>query len=199
MGLFYRRPLAICAFSFILASVLGFYLSTGMKIQIAIIALCIFVMAFVLAIAIKKYRLKIIAVSCCFLAIAGSLGHSVLFISQPKEVASEIAGDNTVLCYVIDVKNESDSSAKYLVKVKNVGGKSVDIRGYLSCGFPVDVDPGDEIYGAGNIVAHENDEIHSDGAIVSVYMSDINKCYARYSSEGKGFFDLLSSECGLEI
>lgn len=199
MGLFYRRPLALCAFSFILASVLGFYLSTGVKLQIAIVSFCLFVIVLVLAFVIKKFKLKLLALSICFIAIIGSFGHSALFISQPKENASQLVGKNTALCYVVDVKSVSENSANYLVKINNVGGNTTDIRGYLYCDFNADINMGDEIYGIGNINMVANDKIASDGAILTVHMSDINKCYARYSSEGKGFFDILFSECGLEI
>jgi hypothetical protein len=140
-----------------------------------------------------------LALSICFIAVIGSLGHSVLFISQPKENASQLVGKNTALCYVVDVKSVSENSANYLVKIKNVGGKTTDIRGYLYCDFNADINMGDEIYGIGNIDMVADDKIASDGAILTVHMSDINKCYARYSSEGKGFFDILFSECGLEI
>ena len=199
MGLFYRRPLALCAFSFILASVLGFFADSKYKLIIFITALFLCLLALFLSFKIKKYNRRIITVSICFLAIACSFLHSFLFISRPKEAAENIEGRNAVLCYIVDKTYISDNITEYEVKVKNVGGTSTNVRGRLTCNFVSDVDMGDEIYGAANVEALKDGDIYSDGILVDVYMEDISKCYARYTSTGKGYGELLISECGAEI
>ena len=197
MGLFYRRPLALCAFAFILAAAAGFYLDSNIKLPLIFVAIFIGIVLFVLALICKRHMFKMLTLAICFLAISCAFLHSFLLISRPKENASGFSGESAVLCYVIDKKQISDTSVEYVVNVKNIDGESTNIKGRLICAFESDVMPGDEIYGAGVIESRKN--ISSNGILVNVFMSDISKCYARYSSNGKNMLELLFSESGPEI
>ena len=196
MGLFLRRPLALFTFIFLVSGLMAYGISNNERYVGMIGALVIIILLVVLSFIIKRYKMNLLVASICISAVIFSLLQSLIFIGIPTRNAYKYEGDNTVLCYVIDETDDGEHSKKYDVKIKRIGDEAVDIRAQLICGFDVDLNGGDEIYGASGLVAETGD---SPNQLLVVYMDSASDCYVRYSSEGKGFFTILFSECGIEI
>ena len=196
MGVFYRRPLALFSFIFLMSALFAYGISDLPKILGVVAVLATVAVMAVLSIILKKARMKLLVASVCISAIAFSLLQSFIFISMPANEAKEYEGENTALCYIIDQEDEGQYGKKYNVKVKRIGDDSVSIKALLICGFDVDLKGGDEIYGYAEIDGGSTDDPEQ---LLTLYMSDAGKSYARYTSQGKGIIEILFSKCGVEI
>ena len=196
MGVFYRRPLALFSFIFLMSALFAYGISDLMKILGVFAFLAVVVVIAILSIIFKKTRMKLLVAAVCISAIVFSLLQSLIFISIPANKAKEYEGENTALCYIIDQADEGQYGKKYNVKVKRIGDDSVSIKALLICGFDVDLKGGDEIYGYAEIDGGSTDDPEQ---LLTIYMGDPKNSYVRYTSQGKGIFETLFSECGVEI
>ena len=196
MGLFFRRPLALFSFLFLIFALLSYNISIPMMISGIILTLLIIGLICIFAFIFKKIKMKLLVTAVCVFAILLALLQSLFCIAIPMARAEAYEGENVVLCYVIDGPDEGRYGKSYVVKVKRIGDEKVSIRAFLTCDFDLELRGGDEIYGAAQILAQSGDE---PSQILSLYMEDSENCYVRYASEGKGIAETLFSECGIEI
>ena len=196
MGIFNKRPLALFSIIFLISALFAYFLPNDLKIIIGVAVLACIGLILIFAKIAKRKMIKVVTVAVCISAIVFSFLHSLIFVGIPKQRAEKYVGENTVLCYVIDEGEFSGYTREYSVKISQIGDEAVNIKALLVCGFDVAVSAGDEIYGYARI---DQRKAHEPEQLLTVYMDDIEKCYLRYTSSGKGIIDFLFSDCGLEI
>ena len=196
MGLFEKRPLTLFSLLFLISSLLVYNTSTVLKLCIIGADITVILIIIGISFFYKRIQMRFLIAAFCVSAVMFSAIHSFIFVGIPVKRAEAYAGENTALCYVVDKDEGTEYSSKYVVKVKRIGEESVNIKAYLICSFNTDIQEGDEIYGAAQIKAERGDRPEQ---LLTLYMEDPDQCYARYSSQNKGFFDYLFSDCGFEI
>ena len=196
MGIFIKRPLALFSFIFLITAMLVYSASNNVKLYLSISATVLVLLFLILSFTIKKLRVKAVTLALCLLAIVFSTLHSYVFIGIPMADAEKYVGENTALCYIVDEEYSSAHSKQYCVKITRIGEDNLNIKALLVCGFDPNISEGDEIYGLAEIEAMQGNESEQ---LVTVYMEDAENCYIRRTSEGKGIFELLFSDCGIEL
>jgi len=199
MGLFCKRPLALCCFVFLISSLLAWFISNSLKIVIVVVAAIIALGVFLISFRFKRTKMRVLTLCICVISLLTAFCHSYIFIGIPNDNAKKYIGENRVLCYIIDRESTTEESEVFTVKIKNVEGETTNIRAVLSCDFTTDLNAGDEIYGIGEISENKNHMGEERECLLNVYMRDKSKCYGRYTSTQKNTIGLLFSECGIEI
>lgn len=199
MGLFYRRPLALFCFLFLISSFAAYYAPNSyfsvLFITFGMICVCLFVLMTVL----RKFKIKLLTAFLCASVILIALIHSFAAVSVPKREAGEHVGERRLVCYVIDREYVSSYSEQYYVKIKNIEGKDTDIRATLICDFNADINPGDRIYGIAEVTENTDTYSESLGRLLKVYIEDDTPLYVERVDESRSVWETLSSEAGLTV
>ncbi len=199
MGIFSRRPLCVFCCLFLLASIFSIFLSNIWCIILACIFFILALSAFIFSFFFKKLHAKLTMLFICLLVVFCSFLNSFIFVNSPRQEAENHIGDRIVSCYIIDRTFSSETSEIYSVKIKNIDGESVNIKAEMVLSFETKLEPGDEIYGKAYISNEVSSYSQSKGHFLTVYLEDAEQCYARYTSDGKTWVQILFSDSGISI
>lgn len=151
MGIFRRRSLCFFCFLFAVASLLA----SGMYFNIKLVCLLVtgfFVIAsIVLAIFLKKYRVSMIFVALCLLAVLASVVSTVIRVDLKEMRAKEYVGERTAVMNIISEEYSSDHISVYGVKIRQMGDESTNIKASLVFAFPTELSVGDRVYARAEI------------------------------------------------
>ena len=145
MELFKRRYLCFIAFIFILVSFISYSFAGSLKL-IAIIALFAALIGAVLLFALyRKRRFTFLIVLISVATALSAVAHSFLFVSIPAYKAKQYKGEFAAELEIISLEYSDGESSEYTVRLTEAKGEAPNIKAYLVCDFPTDLNCGDRI------------------------------------------------------
>lgn len=166
MEIFRRRYLCFFAFLFMLVSVCLFNFAYTPKLSVVIVLAALALVGIVVAIFVKKHRfvLCIVAVSLLFCVVASF--NSFMFISLPQSRADNYISDSAqARVRILSCEYSDQTSSEYLVRIEKINEDEPDIKAYLYCDFPSELDYGDKMIATFKI-SKPSDYVNKQGDIL---------------------------------
>lgn len=139
----------------------GKLISLGVLLAL-VLAVCLTVIFF------KKRRFALAVALTALLFSFMAMFNSLFFVTLPQYRAAEYTGDNVPAQIVILSREYADGeNSEYLVRVEQIGDAELNIKSYLFCDFPSELDYGDRMICSFDIdepVGYESD--HKDILLV---------------------------------
>ena len=146
MELFHRRYLCFFAFLFMLASVLAFSLEYEVKHGVMLLLFGLALVALGVMIFVKKHRFAIAVIFASLLFSFVAIFNSFAFISIPQSRAQKYIGDfEAAQVRILSLEYSDENSSEYLVRLERIGQDEPEIKAYLYCDFPSELDYGDKM------------------------------------------------------
>lgn len=147
MGIFFKRPLCLFCFSFIVASITACFFDGRYNLYLFLLCVAALIVCIVLSFKIKKRKYGLIEASIAlFMALLAFLS-SYIFIDMSDERAKELCGEEiTVEFVVLEEDFVSRYSSSYEGKLISVNGEKVSIPAKLSCEYEGDYAVGDTVF-----------------------------------------------------
>ena len=166
MEIFRRRYLCFFAFLFMFVSVCLFSFAYTPKLSVVIILAVLGLVGIVAAIFIKKHRfvLCVGAVALLFCVVAAF--NSFVFISVPQSRAENYISDSVqARVRILSCEYSDQTSSEYLVRIEKIDEDEPDIKAYLYCDFPSELDYGDKMISTFKI-SQASDYVNKQGDIL---------------------------------
>lgn len=142
MGLFYRRPAAGVFAAFIATALVGFFISGAAKL--AAVTIIVAVAAFAAPLLLKHRRLGAAALTAAIAASASLalLSQGVYFDIIYKRATEYTGKEVSVRANVISQEYTNEYSSGYIIRIRDINGRSCNIKARLECEYISEVQPG---------------------------------------------------------
>ena len=145
MELFRGRYLCFLSFLFLLISLVCFKLEIGIKLALIILFTLLCIIAVIVMILGKKHRfvtfVSLLAAASMLIAALSSF----LFVSLPNEKAERYRGRYVARLEILLQERKGEDFSEYYARLKNAGGEDTNLKVYLVCDFPSELEQGDQI------------------------------------------------------
>ena len=153
MKLFWRRPLALACFLFLLLSFVSSYISFNAKpvIIVALASITILTVAAFLFFKIEKIGNAIFITLMCLAFALLAVVNSYVRIDIPRNQAEKREGITTVSMLVLSKESSSEYRTEYIVKIKSMDKEKTNVKAVLVCDGKGTAEPFDTIYASVDI------------------------------------------------
>ena len=194
MGTFYRRPLCLFCFLFMVASLFAVNIGTKAKlILLAVLAAIVFICA-VIMIIFKKIRMVLLSFVLCIAAVAGAVANTYFRIDMAQIKANGYEGYRTVEMDIIEKDRSSAYSSSYEVRIKQIDSDRVSVKAYLVFYFATDFSVGDKVFANAELTPDSSSEL----LLTAVVYEPEDGLVSRFD-HSQSFFDTLLSENGARV
>ena len=188
MGIFHRRYLSIFASLFLFFSFIATFMTANLKLIFVLILLSLTIISVVFVAVNKKRRFAALVCLCCLAFSGVAILNSYLFISIPEEKAIEYVGEDSVELEILSQEGSYKNSSEYIVKIKQIGEDSVNIRAYLNCDFASDFSFGDRVIAFATIREFKHYSAKDGSILLSLTVDETNPVF--YKNDVDSYFSL---------
>ena len=149
MGIFYRRPLCLFAFVYMISAVLALFVPTPLKIALAIAAIAVFGAALIVGIIKKDKQPKSFFAAIVAITVCAALFLSYAAIDKKRSEAERYTGERYAYMTVVsdgELLADDESYSAYEVILDGVRDTPLSIRARLICAFETELYLGDKVY-----------------------------------------------------
>ena len=171
MNLFFRRPLALfCAF-FLVTSLL--MIGLGYELKLLLLAVVgVAAVIFAVMVFIKRESVLLIGVLLCLIFIATAVANFAFRIDAKEKDAERWLGERQIVADVTEAYRTAEYSSIYVVEMKQISGNEASVKTLLILGFECELQVGDRIVTAAEIVRMSDEVMGRSGTEIN-YDKDI--------------------------
>ncbi len=189
MELLSKRPFALGCILFFFTSFLAGYLPVFFSLLGMVVAILLALLVFL----IPVVRRHCFGMGLCLCIVAAALCDSYITTELPRQRAETAVGEHTVLCRVLEEDRTSEYGTSVTVKILQMDGKRLQVKGSLYLDASVDLSVGDQLILPATVELHEsgNDRMivsrkDNGGVLLRVYSEDISSVTVhKLSEDGK--------------
>ena len=186
--LFWRRPLSLACFLFLLLSFLSSYIPLAAKpvIIVALVLIIIFTASAFLLSRKEKVGNRIFISLMCIVFAFLAIVNNYLRIDIPQSHAESREGITVAEIFVLSKETSSEYRSEYIVKIKRIGGEKTNVKALLVCGGKGTAEPFDTIYASVDIRASADSTTlyYGSDLLLTAYLDEGTK--AVVSTDGRG-------------
>lgn len=188
MGIFYRRPLCLFCFFFLLGALCAWLLpaDTVPWCMACLLALGLALLA--AALLLSRHRIVLLTLMLCVASLLGSVAHSYFLIDLPTRRAKEWVGEHAAEVLVLDVTYRSSYRSSYSARLVRIDGEKTDLSIQLSDFVGAELEAGDRVYATLTLreICDESGEPlerSADGAVLAASLTEDVEAYALRASD----------------
>ncbi len=168
MQLFFRRPLCLFCFLFILMSLIAARTSFLQNLIFPSIVIGIMILSVVFCIIFKKCRMRLLHIFLALCFILGAMLNFGLRVDHKRAQVQEYIGKRTAVIQIKQCEYYSDNTCAYTVDIEKISNKDVYVKAVLFCGFNSELDVGDTLRG-------EFEIMDTEAQIFGMNVSNVNR------------------------